>query len=87
VINQISAENREPTMWEGKYLFAALTAMATGDYLVAETLIDLARREVSSQAFPRTEITLEGLRAGLAQVGDCGDDAFRGEGWERTGLN
>jgi hypothetical protein len=90
VLCQIEAENREPTGWEGMCLLAALTAMATGECLTAKSLIDSSRRSVPAYNLPRTEITLEGLRAGLAQARDCGNVAQMRSEEETagsTGLN
>ena len=69
-LNRIAAFNREPDEQEGAALLSALSAMATDAYGIAEKHISevfIKRLRVRPQMFPGVSVTVEGLRAALAQ--------------------
>jgi hypothetical protein len=71
LLDHIADANREPTVWEGKCLFAALMAMATDDYLLAGSMINTCERGATDSwglTPPKSGLTIEGMRAALAML-------------------
>lgn len=84
MLNGITAENREPTAWEGECLRATLIMMAIDDYPRAGSIIDvLGARPSACPTLPASQLTTEDVRACLAMLRAWPSDSSQSE---RTDL-